>query len=80
MSTPPTYPSMYHDPELFDWLLGVQLHSPRWPGRFLKSIASAARYAGEREYNLMRPMLLELKVLEPDFCRPKIATNSSKPA
>jgi hypothetical protein len=49
--------SIYTDDELRDWLGFQQEHG----SNFLKAVAEAALIADIRDYNLMRPLLLELK-------------------
>jgi len=68
------------DPELVTWLLGIHFRSPRWAGRFLTSIASAARYASPAQYAMMRPLLLSMKAAHPEFHWETKTENSSKPA
>lgn len=50
--------SVYEDAELYDWL--------RWAGKhgsgFLRAITEAALVADLKNYNLLRPVLLELKM------------------
>jgi hypothetical protein len=78
MSTSPR--DWFADGELFDWLLGIQLRHPRWPGKFLNAIGSAARQASPAQYAIIRPALLELKREHPEFSRPPIEPTKSKPA
>ena len=49
--------SVYDDAELYDWLRGDAQHS----SNFLQRIAEAALVADLKSYNLLRPVLLELK-------------------
>ena len=56
-----TMTSSYNDEELHDWL--------RWTlkngSSFLKDTAEAAMLADVQNYNLLRPVLLELKKMNP---------------
>ena len=76
MSTSPTYVSWFHDPELAEWILGIQLKRPSFAGRFLGAMASAARHANPEQYAQLRPLLLELKEHNPQY-QAKIAPPSS---
>lgn len=49
--------SAYTDPELRDWLREVSEHG----SNFMRAIAEAAFLADLKSYNLLRPVLLELK-------------------
>lgn len=55
------------DPDLAEWLFGVMLHRPVRAGRFLTSIAASAKHADWSNYQLMRPLLLELREKYPKF-------------
>jgi hypothetical protein len=75
----PPHENWSYDPDLAEWLLGVHLKQPRWAGRFLTSVASAARHADAIEYAIIRPLLLELKQRHPQYRATIAAPNSSKP-
>jgi len=49
--------SVYEDAELHDWLRWAAQHG----SNFLRTIAEAALVADLKSYNLLRPVLLELK-------------------
>jgi len=79
MSTRTDLDSWSFDREYYPWLMGIWLKHPRWPGKFLTAIGSAARHANGAEYNLMRPLLALLKAKYPEFRLPPEVANSSKP-
>ena len=49
--------SVYEDAELYDWLRWADQHG----SGFLRAIAEAAFVADLKHYNLLRPVLVELK-------------------
>lgn len=53
--------SVYEDAELYDWLHWASEHG----SSFLRRIAEAALVADLKHYNLLRPVLLELKMQWP---------------
>lgn len=79
MSTTPGSVDWTEDEPLTEWLLGIMWKRPRYAGRFLSSIASAIRYSSPSEYELIRPMLLELRKLHPEFRGRVGHTKSSAP-
>lgn len=53
--------SVYEDAELYDWLRWADQHG----GSFLRAIAEAAFLADLKHYNMLRPVLLELRMQWP---------------
>jgi hypothetical protein len=56
-----TMTSAYTDEELHDWLRWASEHG----SSFLRATAEAALLADLKNYNLLRPVLLELKKMNP---------------
>ena len=67
MSTSPNSGAWAEDVDLVPWLLGVHFHRPRYPGRFLLALSSAARAASPAEYYVLRPVLVSAAAAHPEF-------------
>lgn len=65
---------VHTDLELVDWILNLdRMHA----GSFLRAIGDAAMHADGSNYELMRPLLLELKRKYPDYANEKENTNEA---
>jgi hypothetical protein len=57
---------LQNDPEMLDWVVNLErMHA----GSFLRAIGLAAQHADLSNYQLMRPLLLDLKKKYPDYSK-----------
>jgi hypothetical protein len=80
MSTSPSSGTWSEDPDLVPWLLGIHFHRPRYPGRFLLGLCSAARSADPIQYAALRPLLVSMHETHPEFYWESSKTKTSERA